>query len=143
MCPGSNTVEFSILVSRSEADDFLFEVDLLYDQWCSYIIWEEMLHDVFLVCCTICALCVINMGNITLSLKKYVGLFSPSIHPSIYNELMKWWNNMPSQLPFYWLYGYSSTCNTQFYIVDNEQPKTWVYVKQVEELRSEIWILCD
>ena len=29
------------------------------------------------------------------------------------------------------------------YIVHNGQQETWVYVKQVEELRSEISILCD
>ena len=112
MHPGSITIEFNVLVLRSEADDFTFEVDLLYDQVCSYITWEETFHDVFLVCYVICALCVINMGNI-LSFERYVGLFSPSIHPSIYNELIKSWNNMPSQLSFYWLYGYSSTCNVQ------------------------------
>ena len=89
MCPASITKEFTILVSRSEADDFTFEIDPLYDQCCSYIIWDETLQDVFLVHCTICVLCLIKMGNITHSFEKYVGLFSPLVHPSIYKELMK------------------------------------------------------
>ena len=113
MCPGSITKEFAILVLRSETDNFTFEIDPLYDQCCSYIIWEETFQDVFLVCRTICVLCVIKMGNITLSLEKYVGLFSPSVHPSIYKELIKSWNNMPSHLSLYWRYGYSCTCDTQ------------------------------
>ena len=87
MCPGSIKKEFTILVSRSEADDFTFETDLLYDQCCSYILIEETLQDVFLVCCTVCVLCGIKMVNITLSFKKHVGVFSPSVHPFIYKEL--------------------------------------------------------
>ena len=101
MCPGSITKEFTILVLRSETDNLTFEIDPLYDQCCSYIIWEETFQDVFLVCRTICVLCVIKMGNITLSLEKYAGLFSPSVHPSIYEELIKSWNNMPPHLSLY------------------------------------------
>ena len=101
MCPGSIKKEFTILVSRSEADDFTFETDLLYDQCCSYILIEETLQDVFLVCCTVCVLCGIKMVNITLSFKKHVGVFSPSVHPFIYKELIKSWNNMTCHLSFY------------------------------------------
>ena len=87
MCPGSIKIEFNILVSQSEADDFTFEIDPLYDQCCSYIIPEKTLQDVFLVCCTIYVLCIIKMGNITLfRLKNMLDSSSGKfIHPSIRN----------------------------------------------------------